>query len=96
MTNKYKVTYLGDEGYEFQVADNQTLLEAALKAGLDLPYNCRLATCGTCKCRLVEGEVHYGDADIYALTEEEQAAGFILPCQARPKSDLIISYPTSE
>lgn len=61
------------------------LLDAALKQGADLPFACKGGVCGTCKARLLEGEV---DMPInYALESDEISAGYILACQAFPKSE---------
>lgn len=72
------------------VASGQTILEAALAADLPYPYGCRGGDCGTCKTRLLEGRV---DTDGYApeaLSEAEAAAGLILACRARPRSDVVV------
>lgn len=72
------------------LASDQTILEAALAADLPYPYGCRGGNCGTCKARLLEGQV---DSDEYApeaLSEAEAAAGLILACRARPRSDVVV------
>jgi len=61
------------------------ILEAAQRTGADLPYACKGGVCSTCRARLEAGEVDM--AVNYALEEEELAAGYILTCQAYPKSD---------
>ncbi|BAU47078.1 CDP-6-deoxy-delta-3,4-glucoseen reductase [Sulfurifustis variabilis] len=77
-------------GHTFDVAGNETVLEAALRAGFTLPYSCRNGSCGTCKGKILEGEVDYGVYEAKALTQEERAAGKALFCQAVPRSDLVI------
>lgn len=85
----YKVT-LRHSGRSFNVNANESILDAALRQGLNLPYGCRSGTCGTCKTRLYEGRVHYPDKPPEALSAEEREHYMALPCQAHPKSDLII------
>ncbi|MBI1965620.1 MAG: CDP-6-deoxy-delta-3,4-glucoseen reductase [Betaproteobacteria bacterium] len=77
-------------GHQFTVNDGETVLEAALRAGIVIAYGCRSGACGTCKGRLVEGAVDYGTYQEHAMTEAEKGAGLALFCQARPSSDLVI------
>ncbi len=62
--------------------DGPSILEATLRSRPDAPYACKNGVCGTCRARLVEGEVRL-DAN-YALDPGELAAGFVLTCQAHP------------
>ena len=65
----------------------ETILDAGLRQGLDLPYSCKGGVCSTCRVVLVEGEV---DMDIhYALEDYEIARGFILMCQSYPATDTV-------
>ena len=68
----------GDEG----------VIDAAARAGLDLPYSCANGMCATCRCKLAEGEADM--AQNFSLEPWEQEAGFILACQAQPKSGKIV------
>ena len=70
------------------VEPRETLLQAALRSGVDFPYSCRVGGCGTCKCRLESGEVKELTETGYLLTAEEIAEGTILACQSAPKSDV--------
>jgi CDP-4-dehydro-6-deoxyglucose reductase len=71
-----------------QARDDRSVLEAALGAGLNLPHSCRSGHCGSCRARLIQGEVLYPNGRPLGLTEEEAAAGYVLLCQAVPRSDL--------
>ncbi|CAM5182866.1 CDP-4-dehydro-6-deoxyglucose reductase OS=Castellaniella defragrans OX=75697 GN=HNR28_001968 PE=4 SV=1 [Castellaniella defragrans] len=77
-------------GETFEVSPDETILDAALRAGVRLPHECTFGGCGTCRVRLQEGAVHY-DQFPMALTEEEAAQGYALACQARPDGDVVIT-----
>jgi CDP-4-dehydro-6-deoxyglucose reductase, E3 len=81
-------------GHQFDVEEGESVLTAALRQDLGLPYGCRNGACGTCKGRIVEGQVDYGVYQKKALTEDEKAQGKALFCQARPRSDLVIEART--
>ena len=67
--------------------DGENILDAALEAGVDLPFACKGGACATCKARVVEGEV---DMDLrHALDDGEIADGFVLTCQAHPVTDKV-------
>lgn len=71
--------------------ENQTILEAAMDAGLDAPYACQGGSCCTCRALLQSGEVDM--AVNYALSASEVKQGFILTCQSRPKTDhVVVNY----
>lgn len=84
-----KVTVL-PSNHEFTVKDEQTVLDAALEAGLVLPYSCRNGTCSTCKGKIVSGSFEAGAAPAHILDADELAQGYTLLCQARPGTDLVI------
>ncbi len=70
------------------VGDGEPILDAALRAGLDLPYACKGGMCSTCRAKVVEGEV---SMDVnYSLEPWETKAGFVLTCQAHPVSDRVV------
>ena len=77
-------------GHRFTANPDETILEAALREGLILPYGCRDGACGSCKGKLIEGSIDYGKYSNKALTETEREAGMALFCQALPLSDLVI------
>jgi CDP-4-dehydro-6-deoxyglucose reductase len=72
------------------VNDGETVLDAALREGIIIAYGCRNGACGTCKGRLVSGELDYGVYQEHALPDAERAAGMALFCQARPRTDLVV------
>ncbi len=77
-------------GDTFTVAEDQSILDAALEQGLLLPYGCRDGACGSCKGRIISGEIEYPDRELPGISAEEMAAGSALFCQARAASDLVI------
>lgn len=62
----------------------QTILSAMLNTDAEPPHSCKMGACGACRAKLIEGEVEMEDA--VSLSEEEIAQGYILTCQAVPKS----------
>lgn len=85
----HKVT-VRPSGREFIVEEGETVLAAALREGVGLPYGCKNGACGTCKGKLLEGELVYGPHSSHALSAEEQARGAALFCCSRPATDLVI------
>ena len=74
----------------FAVERDEPILAAAIRQGIGLPYGCRDGACGSCKSRLVEGRVIHGAHQSKALSDAEEAAGFILPCCATPQTDCVV------
>ena len=81
-------------GHAFEVQEGESVLTAALRQDLVLPYGCRNGACGSCKGRIVEGRVDYGVYQKKALTDEEKTQGKALFCQARPLTDLVVEART--
>lgn len=77
-------------GHSFDVDDEETILEAALRHGFALPYGCRNGACGSCKGKIVSGEIDYGVYQPGALSEDEKATGMALFCVGRPLTDLTL------
>jgi CDP-4-dehydro-6-deoxyglucose reductase len=77
-------------GREFFVDGNDSLLEAALRAGLSLDYGCSIGSCGKCKARILSGEVQKVRHSDYALTAAEKSAGVVLMCCNTAVVDLVI------
>ncbi len=73
---------------EVPMEDGETVLDAALRAGLDLPYSCRGGMCSTCRARVIEGAVRM-DVN-YGLEPWETAAGYVLTCQAHPTTGRVL------
>lgn len=83
----YQIT-LSPSGKIIHANADETLMQAAQRAGIALPYGCRNGLCGMCRGKLLSGEVDSMDAP--GLTVAERQEGYILCCQARPRSDLHI------
>ncbi|MCK6692765.1 MAG: phenylacetate-CoA oxygenase/reductase subunit PaaK [Thermoanaerobaculia bacterium] len=84
------VTVIQD-GQQFDftlLSDGSTLLDAAMRAGADLPFSCKGGVCSTCKARVLEGEVAMELC--YGLEPEEVAAGYVLTYQSHPKSKKVV------
>jgi len=77
-------------GREFFVDGNDSLLEAALRAGLSLDYGCSIGSCGKCKARIVSGQVHRTRHSDCALTAAEKNAGVVLMCCNTALTDLVM------
>ena len=77
-------------GREFFVDGNDSLLEAALRAGLSLDYGCSIGSCGKCKARIVSGQAHRTRHSDYALTAAEKNAGVVLMCCNTALTDLVM------
>jgi len=76
-------------GREFDAPEHLSLLEAATAAQIRLPRSCRNGTCRACMCRMQSGTVAYR-VEWPGLTKEEKAQGFVLPCVAVARTDLIL------
>ncbi len=77
-------------GRKFTVAAGETVLEAAQRAGVALPYSCRAGVCGSCKATLLEGRCAYPGNPPVGLDAGELAHGAVLTCLAAPASDLLL------
>lgn len=77
-------------GVTIEIEEGQTILDAALRAGVYLPHACCHGLCATCKVDVLDGVVDYGEASSFALMEFERTEGKCLACCARPESDLVI------
>lgn len=82
---------LAPTGKSFPVDAGESLLAAALRSGIVLPYGCKDGACGSCKAKLLEGQIDYGHYQSKALSEVERLDGHFLLCQARPSTDVTVS-----
>ncbi|MFW6067900.1 MAG: fatty acid desaturase, partial [Myxococcota bacterium] len=82
-------------GRPIPVQPKETVLQAALRSGVDFPNSCRVGGCGTCKCKLTEGRVKELTETGYLLTAEELDAGYILACQSVPQTDVRLEVDLS-
>jgi len=85
----YTITLLPFEK-QFICEDNETILQAAMRQGINLRYGCKHGGCGMCKALVVEGDVDNEEASSYALLDFERQQGFSLLCCAYPESDVAI------
>jgi CDP-4-dehydro-6-deoxyglucose reductase len=81
-------------GRNFSVDRDEPILSAAIRDGVGLPYGCKDGACGSCKCKLLEGRVIHGVHQSKALSAAEEAAGWILTCQAAPQTDVVLEART--
>ena len=79
---------LDGQEYDLNVSSRQTILDAAIEAGIDAPYSCQAGICTTCRARVIQGEVRM-DYD-EGLNDVEKDEGYILTCQAHPQSDDVV------
>lgn len=85
----YQIT-VQPSGRQFAAESDETLLDAALRQGLTLPYGCKDGACGACKGKVLSGTVDHGKSQPHALKDSEKAAGLTLYCCAKAESDLVI------
>ena len=87
MSNNYSVEIHHQGRIEtIQVAESQTILDAATNAGIDLPFSCSAGVCTTCAAQILSGEVEQSDG--MGVSPELQAEGYALLCVAYPRSDI--------
>lgn len=74
----------------FPANDDETILDAALDAGLVMQYGCKSGACGACKCKIISGEIELGNYQPHALSDQERTNGYTLACKTIAKTDLTI------
>jgi len=87
MTHSVTIEPIGEQ---IEVEEDQTILQAALRQGVWLPFACGHGTCGTCKVQVLDGDVEVGDASPFALMDVERDEGKVLACCATVESDVTI------
>lgn len=73
--------------------EDQTIIDASYKARINIPFDCRDGACGTCKGFAESGDYEEGEYIDEALTDDEADEGYILCCQARPLTDMVVQIP---
>ncbi len=79
---------LKQSGRQFQVEADETVLAAALRQNVHLPYGCKNGACGSCKGTIVQGQFEQGPHSASALSNDERTRGLALLCCSKPQSDL--------
>ena len=85
----FKAT-IASTGETFEVKGGINLLQAALNAGIKWPHDCRVGSCGTCRCKLKEGKIKPLNDFAYVLDGDMLKDGMILACQSRLKTDVVV------
>ena len=83
-------------GQTIEVEEDQTILDAALRAGIYLPHACGHGLCGTCKVQITDGEIEHGEASSFALMDYEREEGLCLACCATLESDATLEAEIEE
>jgi ferredoxin len=86
----HQVTVL-PSGLSFQVESNETILDAALRHGIDFPFRCKQGVCTSCVCRLRSGSVSYLPPE--PLSDLDKSQNFTYCCLAYAESDLTLHHP---
>lgn len=93
--SKKKSTTAHINAQAITVQPKETLLQAALREGINFPHSCRVGGCASCKCKLLDGQVKELTETGYILSDEELDQGYILACQCVPQTDIRIELDLS-
>ncbi len=91
-----QVTLVDAEGntqHTLELEPKETVLNGALRHGIEFPYSCKAGGCATCKCQLVSGKVKELTDKSYLLSAEDLQANYILGCQSIPRSEVVVQMP---
>ena len=88
-TTPFQIT-VQPSGRTFSANAGESLLAAAIRAGVGLPYGCKDGACGSCKCQKLEGEVVHGPHQAKALSKAEAQAGWVLTCCGVAQSNVVL------
>ena len=91
MTVSHQI-HIRETGETFEAGEDERILDAALRQGIQHPYYCRNGACGSCKTTLVRGEVEMSEYRVTALNEAEHELNRILACRARAKTDCEVAF----
>jgi len=83
---------IGNNGRQIDCGRAETILQAAVRAGIDYPYTCASGNCGACVSKLDSGKVSLLPRSDASLSPEQEEAGQTLACRARPRSDVAITW----
>ena len=89
MSDSFEVR-ITPHGRVVRVKAEQSILDAALDAGLNLPHSCKSGHCSSCRARLLTGSIRYPHGTPLGLSADEVRSGYVLLCQSRPLADLTV------
>ncbi|SEQ52086.1 methane monooxygenase component C [Solimonas aquatica] len=96
MDSRYTITANFEDGalHQFECAENEDILSAALRQQVVLLCSCRKAFCGSCKALCMEGEYAFGDrVNVQVLSPKEEEDGVVVACDTFPRSDMALAFP---
>ncbi len=76
------------ENVSFEIKPSQTILEASMAAGIDIPFGCGHGGCGSCIAKIISGQVFCNDYQQSAMTDSQKAHGYTLCCKSYVSSDI--------
>ncbi len=89
MINKFTNIKIPKYKLDYSIEKNKNIVQGSLTKNIKLPFSCRSGVCGTCKAKIIQGNVHANNKINHVLTESDVNNNIILMCQAEPVSDLL-------